>query len=62
MGRIIFIVAIVGLVFYILRVTEKKRKSEYKTCEKCDGKGFWEATKGDKDKCDRCGGSGKVLR
>ena len=63
MGRRIVFAAIAGLVFYILRSIERGgRKSEYIPCEKCDGKGYWIATKGEKDKCDRCKGSGKVLR
>jgi len=30
------------------------------TRAKCEGKGYWRATRGEKEKCDACMGTGKV--
>lgn len=37
-------------------------RSEYRSCPKCDGRGYWEVARNDRTKCDRCGGAGKIER
>jgi DnaJ-class molecular chaperone len=58
--RLLIILLIVGLLVYLVK--SMTGSSEYKRCQKCDGKGFWRGMRGEKDKCDVCKGSGKVLR
>ncbi|WP_138657305.1 hypothetical protein [Maribacter algarum] len=58
--RILMLLLIIGLAIFLIRMVSNT--SEYKKCQKCDGKGYWRATKGEKDKCDVCQGAGKVLR
>jgi len=31
-------------------------------CQRCDGHGYWRATRGEKVTCDECGGTGKAKR
>ncbi|MDB4292037.1 hypothetical protein N9954_01415 [Maribacter sp.] len=57
--RLIIIAIILAAVYHIFKSTTG---SQYKRCEKCDGKGYWRAIRGEKDKCDVCQGSGKTLR
>ncbi len=58
--RILITLLILGLGYYIIRMVTGN--SEYKKCQKCAGKGYWKATRGEKDKCDVCQGAGKVSR
>lgn len=55
---IIFGVIIVVIYFFIKRILNP---SEFITCERCAGKGFWYAARG-KENCDWCKGSGKMPR
>ncbi|WP_344925731.1 hypothetical protein [Aquimarina addita] len=36
--------------------------TDFKKCGKCDGRGYWIAMRGERDKCDVCKGAGKVSR
>jgi hypothetical protein len=58
--RILFIVALMGVGYYLYR--KLSYPSAYINCGKCQGKGYWIAMRGEKDKCDVCMGSGKVLK
>lgn len=58
--RVLVILLIVGLAYYLIRTVTGN--SEYKSYQKCNGQGYWKATRGEKDKCDVCEGSGKVLK
>ena len=60
MIRIVIMAAIVAGGYYLLK--EFVLNSKYISCEKCDGKGYWIATRGEREKCDACGGAGKWLR
>jgi len=51
---------LIGVGYYIFQ--NVVGNSEYKSCEKCNGQVYWKATRVEKDKCDVCKGSGKVLR
>ncbi len=59
--RLLVIALVLALVGYLLKLMVGT-SSEYKRCQKCNGKGFWRATRGEKTKCDVCQGSGKVIR
>ncbi len=58
--RIVLIAMVVGICFYLYK--QLYGNSTYKKCEKCDGKGYWRAMRGERDKCDICQGAGKVIR
>lgn len=58
--RILFIIALMGIGYYLYR--KLSNPSAYVNCGKCQGKGFWIAMRGEKEKCDVCMGSGKVLK
>ena len=57
--RAIILLAIVGIPIYIF-VIQPRINSNWRSCPKCEGRGFWRATRGERDKCNLCGGSGKV--
>jgi DnaJ-class molecular chaperone len=58
--RVVITIIILALVYYLYRIMTGN--SEYRKCQKCNGQGYWKATRGERDKCDICKGSGKVLR
>lgn len=60
MIRLVFIVLIIGVLLYLVKVF--MGNSNYKKCGKCEGKGYWIALRGEKNKCDACQGSGKILK
>jgi len=60
MIRFLIIIVLILLIVFLVRALTPR--SEYTLCERCDGRGYWLATRGERDKCDACGGSGKVLR
>lgn len=57
--RILLFVAVIGAVIYAINLLFD---SPDMRCKKCDGKGYWLSTRGHKDTCDDCGGSGKLKR
>lgn len=59
MVRFLIIVVIIAALFYVFKGFFS---SDYKKCHKCEGKGYWIALRGEKNTCDACQGSGKVLR
>ncbi|TSE06350.1 MULTISPECIES: hypothetical protein [Aquimarina] len=58
--RLLVIFLAIAGAYYIIR--NVFGNSEYKSCKKCDGKGYWIAMRGEKDKCDICKGSGRIPR
>jgi len=56
--KIILFALAIGLFAKIARMIMKSRK--YKTCSSCQGKGFWQGTRGDKNTCKICDGQGYV--
>ncbi len=55
--RLIVIAAVIGLGYYIFNYIQVHNK-----CQKCDGKGYWRAMRGEKEKCDMCKGTGKISK
>ena len=55
---LIFVIVVVSVVFFLVKKFLLRAVS-YK-CTKCEGKGYWRATRGEKEKCDVCMGTGKV--
>lgn len=56
--RIIIVVAIVLCLIALFRMWAPKNNSD--RCKRCDGKGYWEGTRG-KETCDVCKGSGEDI-
>ncbi len=57
MFRVIFFgLLLIGIYFFIKRMMNPP---DFKTCGRCEGKGFWYAPRG-KETCDWCKGSGKL--
>ncbi|MGF1558170.1 MAG: hypothetical protein ACFCUL_03705 [Flavobacteriaceae bacterium] len=55
--RLAALFIVVVLVYYIYQSFAK-----FKNCEKCNGKGYWLASRGDRYQCDHCKGSGKFSK
>ena len=60
MIRVFILLAVIGGAYYLYQKSQEK--PPFIKCGKCEGKGYWIALRGGKDKCDNCGGSGKVAR
>jgi len=58
--RLLFFAILIGGGYFFIR--KLLGNSDHRTCEKCDGKGYWRAMRGEKERCDLCEGSGKVPR
>lgn len=58
MIKIILIAAIAVVGFGIYKAVFKTSDE----CEKCEGAGYWRGTRGEKEKCDNCGGTGTIPR
>jgi DnaJ-class molecular chaperone len=57
---IYLIVLIGGLGILFLIFKSGNIFSKFTKCNKCEGLGYWVGTRGDKQNCDICRGSGKV--
>ena len=57
----ILIIAIAVICIYFIAKTSFT-KSPFIKCYKCNGKGFWIATRGEKEKCNICKGAGQLPR
>jgi hypothetical protein len=55
--RIILILIVVAVVFFLIRFFVTNLN--FNPCPSCDGKGYWESTRGEKNTCKQCGGTGK---
>jgi len=66
MRFLIFGALIYGIYYLIKHVNfggiaqKAKNKLDPLTCRKCNGQGYWIATRGEKEKCNLCWGSGKM--
>ena len=60
MPRLLIIILLAAIVYYIIKKIIPK--SEYRSCQKCNGKGYWIAMRGEKEKCDICKGAGMIPR
>lgn len=56
--RAAVVVGIMLLIYYIIRHIIGP-SSDFMTCGRCEGKGYWYAVRG-KETCDWCKGSGKL--
>ena len=56
MFRLIILALIVGVIYYFFKAVV--HNSKYQDCPKCDGKGFWRETRGDRVDCKTCNGTG----
>jgi hypothetical protein len=36
--------------------------SKWKKCPRCDGRGFWRGTRGERNRCEQCRGEGRIPR
>jgi DnaJ-class molecular chaperone len=50
-----FIIAALAFLFYGSPMLSSSQK-----CQKCEGQGYWIGTRGDRQNCDVCKGTGKV--
>ncbi len=58
MYRIILLIGIVVAVFIFMKFVLPS--SSYNKCTNCDGQGYWRGTRGDKNSCKTCGGTGRI--
>ncbi|MEO1627032.1 MAG: hypothetical protein AAFV25_17900 [Bacteroidota bacterium] len=56
--RAIFFLFIIGLVLFLIRIAVLLLQS--KDCKHCDGQGHWKGTRGDRNVCKVCNGSGQL--
>jgi hypothetical protein len=56
---IVFIIIALTLLGYFVLLPAL---SKFKKCDKCEGQGFWIGTRGDRQNCNICKGSGKVSK
>lgn len=57
--RLLFFILALAVIYFLVR--KFFPASDYKKCDKCEGKGYWVALRG-RESCDVCSGSGKVSR
>ena len=57
--RIALLLVGFGLVAYVIIQLYSMYRVNSNLCEVCDGDGFWRGTRGEKNPCRACGGSGK---
>ncbi len=55
--RVLAVIGALALIYIIVKLVSKP--SEFRKCQRCDGKGFWYDARG-KETCDWCKGSGKL--
>ena len=58
--KILIPVLAFGLIFYLFR--KLASQINFNKCPECDGLGYWVGTRGDKNTCKKCNGSGKKQR
>jgi DnaJ-class molecular chaperone len=58
MIRIVLLVILIGVIVGIIRMFTNSKKLRSNTCKSCDGEGYWEGTRGDRNFCKNCGGRG----
>jgi len=55
-NNILAALVVLGIVYLTARWLSNRVKPDY--CESCDGKGYWESTRGERNDCDLCQGTG----
>ncbi len=56
---LLFLVLIGGLIYLFRLMHPLLQNMFFKKCDYCDGKGFWRGTRGEKNHCKQCMGTGK---
>jgi len=59
MIRIVIILAVIGIVIYLINLFIASVKSN--RCKHCEGYGYWKGTRGEKNFCKVCDGTGKKV-
>jgi len=59
MIRIVVLLVILALAGFIVFVVMKLLSQNHNRCRNCNGQGFWKGTRGEKNTCKVCKGSGK---
>ncbi len=60
--RIALLMVGLGLVAYVVIQLFSLYQANSNACEVCKGEGFWRGTRGEKNPCRACGGSGKKAK
>lgn len=59
MAKIIIIAVIFGLILFIFSIILKLVGSNI--CQRCDGEGYWKETRGERNFCKECNGTGQRI-
>ncbi len=57
--RILGLLFVAGVLFFLFKQIYDNVNLGINSCEYCDGKGHWLGTRGEKNRCKVCNGSGK---
>lgn len=60
MFRYIALIITAAIVYFLVRQILSQVHFKFNKCEYCDGKGYWLGTRGDKNHCKVCDGTGKA--
>lgn len=60
MIRVLIAIVFIACIYFIIKGL--RNNSPFEKCRKCDGMGYWIATRGEKEKCNLCKGSGQVYK
>ncbi|MGK0390097.1 MAG: hypothetical protein ACI94Y_002848 [Maribacter sp.] len=55
--RALVLAAVIGMLFFLFK--QVYSQFNFNKCEYCDGKGHWKGTRGEKNHCKICNGTGK---
>ncbi len=58
-ARIIVLILICIVIYFIIRLIAAQFNVKFNECKTCDGLGYWRGTRGEKNDCRACNGSGK---
>ena len=57
-----FIIIAIAFAFIYFLIKGFFQSSNSKKCRKCEGQGYWRGTRGEKNHCKACNGTGEVLK
>ncbi len=60
MIRFLILAIIIGLIYFIFRVVMSVWQAQF--CQHCKGEGYWKGTRGDRNFCSACNGTGTSSR
>ena len=60
MIRLIFIFILIVLVYFFIKRVLDNIQNPRGNCPTCDGQGYWYATRGEREYCRECDGSGFI--